>query len=229
MQVAERFSSCCICKVDGLAVVLLLVEGDLQADLVDLGLSDLRLKIDLIFAQLSSSQCVVGNELLLHRSVLHDGFAVVTILGDLFLQGRNFNFLLALKLLLVGSLPQLRQLVLHLEHLFSVGLEEVFLVLFEHVIQFLVKVRDLVIDLAGEENDFIVAFELLECLHEIGAGLALRVSGHLRLGVLCEDTVAERRFTLSLQRQLQILDLLLWVNLRLRRTLLLHGVFMLVA
>ena len=144
----ERFSCCSICKVDSLTVVLLLAQLYLKFDLVNLGLGDLCLKVDLIFAQFAPSQRIVCDELLLHRGVFHDCLAVVTILSDLFLEGRYFYFLLALELFLVSSLAQLRKLVLHLQHLLSVGLQEVLLVLLKHMVQLLVKVRDLVVYLS---------------------------------------------------------------------------------
>lgn len=104
--IKESLREVCIVKVDGLAVVLLILEGQLKFDLVDFALGDLRLHVGFIFSQLTPPQRVVPNQLLLHGAVLHDSLTIVAVLRNLLLQGRYFLLLIRLQLLFVGPLTK---------------------------------------------------------------------------------------------------------------------------
>lgn len=171
MLLGESLRGRCICVVDSLTLVLLLVKGNPELHMVKLTLSHLCLHVDLVFAELTPTQSVIPNQLLLHGAVFHDRLTVVAILGNLLLECGDLLLLLALELLLVGALPQLRQLVLHLEHLNTVGLKEVFFVSLQHVVKLCVQVSDLVINLPRQESYLFVIFELIQGLHDIGGVL----------------------------------------------------------
>ena len=80
------------------------------------------------------------------------------------LESRDLLVLLVLELLLVGSLLQSGQLLLHLEHVEPVGFEEIFLVLLENVVQLLIEVRYLCVDLISEEYNFLVVVHVGQVL-----------------------------------------------------------------
>lgn len=146
----------------------------LQVLILEAAVSDLEVeepsvvvKLHLLLLQLS-----YGLLLLIAES---PGFhAVEADLLDLLVQGSQLALLLSLQLILIGLLLQGDQVLLHLEHVISVGCQSRLLELLQDTLQLGVEFLDLQVDLVLELLD------LLLVIHGVLAILAAVHPGQLR-------------------------------------------------
>lgn len=126
---------------------LLLALGVFLCDVhLDLGLLHSRLGRNIfkelfVLSQLSFTEGIVGNKLLLHVNVPHYVGAVIFVFVDLALQVANFLLLFGLKFAFVGTRLESVELFLDFHHVESVGVKEFFFVLLKDLVEGLVQVH----------------------------------------------------------------------------------------
>ena len=149
-------------------------DRDFQVLILKTAVSDLEVEEPSVVVQLHLLLLQLSYGLLLLIAESPSFHAVEAYLLDLLVQGSQLGLLLGLELILIGLLLQGDQVLLHLQHVISVGCQSRLLELLQDTLQLGVELLDLQVDLVLE------LLNLLLVIHCVLAILAAVHPGQLR-------------------------------------------------